>query len=83
VVAVVAAVAEWWPESDQWLKLPESASRTSARWSSGAVVAAAVAGVPHPVEPVAPAEHAFLLCAYFLTSTECNHTSELILQLAT
>jgi hypothetical protein len=39
-------------------------------------------GVPHPVGLAAPAEHAFLLCACCLTSTECNHTSELILQLA-
>jgi hypothetical protein len=30
----------------------------------------------------APAEHAFLLCACFLTSAGCNHISELILQLA-
>jgi hypothetical protein len=44
------------------------------------VVAVAVARVPHPAELAAPAEHAFLLYAYFLTSAECNHTSELILQ---
>jgi hypothetical protein len=44
VGADAAAAAEWQPESDQWLELLESASRTSARWSSGAVVAA-VAGV--------------------------------------
>jgi hypothetical protein len=36
--------------------------------------------VPHPAVLPAPAEHAFLLCACFLTSAECNHTSELILQ---
>jgi hypothetical protein len=48
----------------------------------GGGVAAAVAGVPHPAGLPAPAEHAFLLCACFLTSAECNHTSELILQLA-
>jgi hypothetical protein len=36
--------------------------------------------VPHPAVLPAPTEHAFLLCAYFLTSAECNHTSELILQ---
>jgi hypothetical protein len=78
-VVVVVAAAEWQPETDQWLELPESASGTSARWTSGAGAAAAVAGVPHPVELPAPAEHAFLLCAYFLTSAECNHTSELIL----
>jgi hypothetical protein len=78
---VVAATAEWRPESDQWLELPESTSRTSTRWSSGVGVAAA-AGVPLPAGQTAPAEHAFLLCACCLTSTECNHTSELILQLA-
>jgi hypothetical protein len=79
---MAAAAAKWRPESDRWLELPESASRTSARWSSGVVVAAAVAGVPHPAVLPAPAEHAFLLYACFLTSAECNHTSELILQLA-
>jgi hypothetical protein len=76
---VVAVVAEWWLESDRWLELPESALGTSARWSSGAVVAVAV-GVPHPAVLPAPTEHAFLLCACFLTSVECNHISELILQ---
>jgi hypothetical protein len=48
----------------------------------GGGVVASVAGVPHPVVLPAPAEHAFLLYACFLTSAECNHTSELILQLA-
>jgi hypothetical protein len=43
---------------------------------------AAAAGVPHPVVLSAPDEYAFLLCACCLTSAECNHTSELILQLA-
>jgi hypothetical protein len=47
----------------------------------GGGVAAAVAGAPLPVEGLAPAEHAFLLCACSLTSAECNHTSELILQI--
>jgi hypothetical protein len=47
-------------------------------WGVGA--AAAVAGVPLPAGRLDPAEHAFLLCACSLTSTECNHTSELILQ---
>ena len=79
---VAAAAAEWRPESDRWLELPESALGTSARWTSGAKVAAAIAGVPHPAGLHAPAEHAFLLCACFLTYAECNHTSELILQLA-
>jgi hypothetical protein len=78
-VVAAAATAEWRPESDQWLELPESTSRTSARWSSGAVVAA-TDRVPHLAGLPAPAEHAFLLCACCLTSAECNHTSELILQ---
>jgi hypothetical protein len=81
VVAIATAAAEWQPESDRWLELPESASGTSAQWTSGAGAAAAAAGVPHPAELPTPAEHAFLLCAYFLTSVECNHTSELILQI--
>jgi hypothetical protein len=79
VGAVAAVATEWRPESDRWLELPESALGTSARWSSGAGVAAAD-GVPHPAVLLAPAEHAFLLCACFLTSVECNHISELILQ---
>jgi hypothetical protein len=78
VVAAAVAV-EWRPESDRWLELPESALGTSARWSSGVATAD---GVPHPAGLPAPAEHAFVLCACFLTSAECNHTSELILQLA-
>jgi hypothetical protein len=80
-VVPAAAATEWRPESDRWLGLPESASGTSARWTSGAGAAAAVAGVPLPAERLAPAEHAFLLCACSLTSAECNHTSELILQI--
>jgi hypothetical protein len=47
----------------------------------GAVVAVAVAGVPHPAGLHAPVEHTFLLCACCLTSVEYNHTSELILQI--
>jgi hypothetical protein len=64
---VAAAAAEWQPESDRWLELSESVLRTSARSSSGVVVAAA-AGVPHPAELAAPTEHAFLLRVCFLTS---------------
>jgi hypothetical protein len=41
----------------------------------------AVAEVPLPAELLAPAEHVFLICACFLTSAECNHTSELTLQI--
>jgi hypothetical protein len=78
---LAAAAAGWWPESDRWLELPESTSETSARSTSGAGAAAAVAGAPLPAERLAPAEHAFLLCVCSLTSAECNHTSELILQI--
>jgi hypothetical protein len=46
----------------------------------GGGAVAAADGVPHPAGLPAPAEHAFLLCACFLTSAECNHISELILQ---
>jgi hypothetical protein len=34
----------------------------------GGGVVVVVAGVPHPAVLPAPAEHAFLLCAYFLAS---------------
>jgi hypothetical protein len=78
---VPAAAAEWQPESDRWLELPKSASETSARWTSGVGAAAAVAGAPHLADRLAPAEHAFLLYACSLTSVECNHASELILQI--
>jgi hypothetical protein len=57
-VVADAAAAGWWSESDQWLELLESASRTSARSSSGAVVAAAD-GVPHSAGLPAPTKHAF------------------------
>jgi hypothetical protein len=77
---VAAAAAEWRPESDRWLELPESALGTSSRWTLGVGVPVAVAGVPHPAVLLAPAEHAFLLYACCLTSVECNHISELILQ---
>jgi hypothetical protein len=77
---VATATAEWRPESDRWLELPESALGASARWTLGVGVAAAVARVPRPVVLPVPAEHAFLLCAYFLTSAEWNHISELVLQ---
>jgi hypothetical protein len=79
VVAATTAT-EWQPESDRWLELPESALGTSARWTSGVGVAVAIAGVPHLAVLPTSAEHTFLLCACFLTSAECNHTSKLILQ---
>jgi hypothetical protein len=80
VVAAGAGAAEWRPESNRWLELPESALGTSARWSSGAGVAA-TDEVPLPAGLPAPAEHAFFLCACCLTSAECN--SHIITDLAT
>jgi hypothetical protein len=80
VGAATAALAAWWPKSDQSLGLPESASETSALLSSEVVVATA-AEVPHLAVPAAPTEHASLLYTYCLTSVECNHTSEPILQI--
>jgi hypothetical protein len=35
--------------------------------------------VPPPGVPAAPAEHAFHLCAYYQTSVESIHTSDLAL----
>jgi hypothetical protein len=75
-----ATLTAWRPKSDQSSGMPESASETSDLLSSGAVVATA-AEVPHLVVPVAPAEHASLLCAYCLTSAKDNHTSELTMQI--
>jgi hypothetical protein len=80
VGVVAVALFAWRPESNQSPGLPESASKTSSLLSSGAVVAT-VAEVPHLAMPAAPAEHASLLCACYLTSVEGNHTLELILQI--
>jgi hypothetical protein len=79
-VGAAAALAAWWPESNQSPGLAESASETSSLLSSGVVVATA-AEVPHLAVPAAPSKHASLLCACCLTSAEGNHTSELILQI--
>jgi hypothetical protein len=78
--AATTALTAWRPESNQSPGLPESASETSALLSLRAVVTS-VAEVPHLAVPAAPAEHASLLCAYFLTSAQGNHTSEPILQI--
>jgi hypothetical protein len=77
---VVVAPATWLLGSTQLPALLESASGTSALLSSGVVVEAAVARVPHPRVPAALAGYAFHLNAYCQTSAECIHTSELILQ---
>jgi hypothetical protein len=74
-----AVAAAYRPESDRWLAPPESALGTSARWSSGAVVAAVV-GVPHPAVMSALAEHAFLLLHLF--SDICRMQSHIRIDLA-
>jgi hypothetical protein len=65
--------------SDQLLELPGSASRTSAQWSSGVVVANAAAGLLLLGVPAAQAEHASHLCACSQTSVEITHISNLTL----
>jgi hypothetical protein len=77
---VGAVAVAWLPESNQLLGLPESTLETSALLSSEAAVATA-AEVPHLAVLAAPAEHVSLLYACCLTSTKCNYTSELILQI--
>jgi hypothetical protein len=79
----VVAAAEPAPSllmSDQLPELPEFASRTSAQWSSGVVVANATAELPPPGVPVALAEHASHLYACSQTSVETIHISDLTLQ---
>jgi hypothetical protein len=61
------------------LVLLESASRTSAQWSSGVVVATA-AELHLPRVPTVPAEHALHLYVCSQTSVESTHTSDLTLQ---
>jgi hypothetical protein len=78
--AAAATPVAWRPESDQSLGLSESASETSALLSSRVVVATA-AEVSHLAVTAALAAHASLLCACCLSSMECNHTLELVLQI--
>jgi hypothetical protein len=75
-----AALVARRPESDQSPGLLEFASKTSAPWSLGVVVATA-AEVPHLTVHAAPAEHTSLLCTCCLTSAVGNDTSELISQI--
>jgi hypothetical protein len=77
-VAVVAPAALLL-KSDQFLGLLGFASRTSAQWSSGVVVATA-AELPPPRVPAAPAKHAFHRYACSQTSVESTHTLDLTLQ---
>jgi hypothetical protein len=80
VVVAAAKPAASLQMSDQLPKLLGSASRTSAQWSSGVVVANAVAELPPPGVPAALAKHSSHLCAYSQTSVETTHVSDLILQ---
>jgi hypothetical protein len=66
--------------SDQLPELSGSTLRTSARWSSGVVVAIAAAELPPLRVPVALAEHASHLCACSQTSVRITHISDLTLQ---
>jgi endonuclease I len=66
--------------SNQLPELPGFASRTTAQWSSGVVVANAAAELPPPGVPVALAEHASHLCACSHTSVETTCISDLTLQ---
>jgi hypothetical protein len=80
VGAAAVALAAWRLESNQSHGLPESTLETSAPMSLGAEVSTATE-VSHLAMPAAPVEHATLLYACCLTSTEGNHTSELTLQI--
>jgi hypothetical protein len=72
-VVAAAAPAAWLLMSDQLPELLRSASRTSARWSSGVAVANAAAELLPLGVPAAQAEHASHLCACSLTSVEITH----------
>jgi uncharacterized membrane protein len=66
--------------SDQLPELPGSASRTSARWSSGVAVANAAVELPPLGVPAALAVHASHLSACSQTSVGITHTLDLTLQ---
>ena len=70
---VAAAPAAWLLMSDQLPELPGSASRTSAQWSSGVVVANAAAGLLPLGVPAVQAEHASHVYTYSQTSVEITH----------
>jgi hypothetical protein len=65
--------------SNQLLGLLESASGTSAQWSSGVAVETA-AELPPPRVPAAPAEHTLHLGVCSQTSVESTHKSDPTLQ---
>jgi hypothetical protein len=76
VGVAAVALATLLLKSDQLLGLLESASGTSAQWSSRVVVATAAELSP-PGVPAAPTEHVLHLGAYFQTSVESTHISDL------
>jgi hypothetical protein len=80
VVVAAAELAASLLMSDQLPELPESASRTSAQWSSGVAVANAAVGLPPLGVPAALAEHASHLCACSQTLVVITHISDLTLQ---
>jgi hypothetical protein len=78
-VRVAAASTALLLKFDQLLGLLESASGTSAQWSSWVAVATA-AELPPPRVPAAPVEHAFHFYACSQTYVESTHISDLTLQ---
>jgi uncharacterized membrane protein YjjB (DUF3815 family) len=80
VVVAAAKPAASLLMSDQLPGLLGSASRTSARWSSGVAVAIAAAGLLPLEVPAVQAEHASHLYARSQTSVEITHISDLTLQ---
>jgi hypothetical protein len=79
-VVAAAVLAALLLKSDQLPGLLESASRTSAQWSSVVAVAITAAAKLHPPRvPAVLAEHALHLCACSQTSVETTHISDLTL----
>jgi hypothetical protein len=80
-VVAAAVLAALLLKSDQLPGLLESASRTSAQWSSRVVVTTATAAELHPLGvPAALDVHASHLCICSQTSVGITHISDLTLQ---
>jgi hypothetical protein len=79
VVVVAAEPAASLLRSNQLPELPESASRTSALWSSGVAVATAAGELPPLGMPAALAVHASHLYACSQTYVEITHILDLTL----
>jgi hypothetical protein len=73
VEAAASAPVAWLRGSNQSLELLESASKTSALFSLGGVVAT-TSRVPHPMVLARLAGHVIQLGAYCQTSVESIHT---------